>query len=225
MGIWGDYIAASIMYNLQILPDAIVAGMIVLAVILANQSLVFLAAGGALTQLFAGVVGRILMKMAPDHAKTTMRPFDGCRGGGFLGKSWDTLLSVNPDHLWDPRAPSSYMALLGFFGGVGGALQQLYKEEINAGIIGRNTLIATSIISILVIVLTAVFRYFSGCDTILSIVGGLAFGLSIGYFGYVALGYATGRRLTNVWGIPLLRDRINNGNPLYICPNSGGSSN
>ena len=225
MGIWGDYIAASIMYNLQILPDAIIAGMIVLAIILANQSLIFLAVGGALTQLFTGVVGRILMKMSPDNAVTTMRPFDGCRGAGFLGKSWDTLLSVNPDHLWSPRAPSSYMALLGFFGGVGGALQQLYKEEIDAGIIGRNTLITTSIISIMLIVLTAVFRYFSDCDTILSIVGGLIFGLSIGYFGYVALGYATGRRLTNVWGIPLLRDRINSGSPLYICPSSSSSSN
>lgn len=225
MGIWGDYIASSIMYNLQILPDAIVAGMIVLAIILANQSLIILAAGGALTQLFTGVVGRILMKIAPGNAAPTMMPFDGCRGGGFLGKSWDTLLSVNPDHLWHPRAPSSYMALLGFFGGVGGALQQLYKEEIDAGIIGRNTLIATSIISILVIALTAVFRYFSGCDTILSIVGGLVFGLSIGYFGYVALGYATGRRLTNVWGIPILRDRINSGSPLYICPNSAPSNN
>jgi hypothetical protein len=217
MSIWGDYIGASIMYNLQILPDAVIAGMIVLAIILANQSIVFLAVGGALIQLLTGVVGRILMRMSPGNAEVTMLPFDGCRGG-FLGKSWEALLNVNPDHLWHPRAPSAYMALLGFFAGAGGAIQQLYKEEINAGIIGRNTLIATSVISIMVVVLTAVFRYFSGCDTILSIMGGLAFGLAAGYFGYVALGYATDRRLTNVWGIPLLRDRINSGNPLYICP-------
>ena len=61
-------------------------------------------------------------------------------------------------------------------------------------------------------------RYYGGCDTIVSILGGLLFGLSVGYFGYVALGYATNRRMTNIWGIPLLRDRINNGSALYICP-------
>ena len=214
---WGDYIAASIMYNLQILPEAIVAGMIILAVLLANQSLFFLAAGGVLAQVFTGAIGRILMKMAPDNARPTMQPLDGCRGG-FLGKSWDSLLNPNPDHIWYPLAPSRYMALLGFFGGVGGAIQQLYKEEIDAGIIGRNTLTATSIISILIVALAAVFRYFGGCDTIASILAGLLLGLSIGYFGYITLGYASGRRLTNIWGIPLLRDRINNGSPLYICP-------
>jgi hypothetical protein len=217
MGLWHDYIASTFMYNMQILPDAIVAGMIILAVLLANQSLFFLAAGGVLTQLFTGAIGRILMKMAPENAGVTMNPLDGCHGG-FLGKSWESLLNPNPDHLWYPLAPSRYMALLGFFGGVGAALQQLYKEEIDAGIIGRNTLTATSIISILVVVLAAVFRYFGGCDTISSIIGGLLLGLALGYFGYVALGYASGRRLTNVWGIPLLRDRINNGSALYICP-------
>jgi hypothetical protein len=216
-GIWGNYIAASVMYNLQILPDALIAGLIILAIILANQSLVFLATGGLLTQFLVGAVGRILMKMTPDNAAVTMRPFDGCRGG-ILGKSWDALLSPNPDRLWHPIAPSAYMALLGFFGGVGGAIQQLYKDEIDAGIIGRNTLTATSVISILVIALAAVFRYFGGCDTILSIAGGLAFGVILGYFGYVALGYATDRRMTNIWGIPLLRDRINGGSPVYICP-------
>lgn len=217
MGMWSDYVVAPLMYNLQVLPEAIVAGMIILAVILANQSLVFLAIGGALTQLLTGVVGRILMRVAPGNSTPAMAPMDGCRGG-FLGKSWESLLNPNPDHIWHPRAPSQYMALLGFFGGVGGAIQQLYKEEIDAGIIGRNTLVATSVISILVVALAAVFRYFGGCDSIMSIVGGLAFGLAIGYFGYVALGYASGRTLTNIWGIPLLRDRINSGAPLYICP-------
>jgi hypothetical protein len=217
MNIWSDYVAAGVMYNLQILPDAIVAGMIVLSIILANQSLIFLAIGGALTQVLTGTIGRIVMKVIPGNAEPTIEPLDGCRGG-FLGRSWTSLLNPNPDHLWHPRAPSPYMALLGFFGGVGGAVQQLYKEEIDAGIIGRNTLTATSVISILVVALAAVFRYFGGCDTIVSIIGGLLFGLSIGFFGYVALGYATNRRLTNIWGIPLLRDRINNGSALYICP-------
>jgi hypothetical protein len=47
---------------------------------------------------------------------------------------------------------------------------------------------------------------------------GSIFGIAFGYLGAIALGYATDRRATNLWGIPLLRDRINNGSALYICP-------
>ena len=49
-------------------------------------------------------------------------------------------------------------------------------------------------------------------------VGGMAFGFLLGYLTAILTGYITNRRGTNVWGIPLLRDRINAGSAVYVCP-------
>lgn len=207
---------AALMYAFQVMPDAIMAGLIVLSILLSNQSLTLLAVGTGLAQLLTGTVGRLLMRLSPDNAELNSS-LNSCTGG-FLGKSWDSLLGFNPDHLWHPRAPSPYMSMLGFLGGFGGAVQQLYKDEIDAGVYPRRTLIATAVLSILLVILAAVFRYLTGCETIMSIIGGLGMGVLLGYFGGIALGYSTSRRATNIWGIPLLRERINGGGPLYVCP-------
>ncbi len=137
--------------------------------------------------------------------------------GGYIGKSWARLLGMEDNDLWSPRAPSLYMSALGFFGGWGGALSQLYKEEIDAGIVSRTTVIACGIIMLLLVLLAATIRGLSGCESIISMAGGLALGGLMGYFLAIALGFSTDRRATNLWGIPLLRDRINAGAAVYVC--------
>lgn len=217
MAIYTDYVVAAILYNLQILPESLMCGIIILSIVLANQTLLALAAGAAGTQLLTGAVGRVMMRMTDGAVRTSS--LDMCVQG-HLGKTWDRLLRGvdNPERLWHPKAPSVYMATVGFFAGWGYALQQLYKEEIRAGVVKQTTLTTTAIITALLILLTLVFRTQSGCETWTGALGGLLFGLLLGYMGAIALGYATGRRATNVWGIPLLRDRINNGSAVYICP-------
>jgi len=215
MAIYTDYIAATLMYNLQILPESLMTGIILLAIVLANQSLVVLAFGAAGAQLLTSASGRIITNMSPEGA-IKASSMDMCTTG-FIGKSWDRLLQKDP-LIWHPRAPSVYMATIGFFIGYGLAVQQLYKEEIDAGVMSRSTLITTSLISGLLLLTALLFRIWSGCESIIGALGGTAFGLVLGYLGCIALGYATNRRATNVWGIPLLRDRINDGSALYICP-------
>lgn len=217
MAIYTDYVAAAVLYNLQILPESLMCGIVILSIVLANQTLLALAAGAAGTQLLTGAVGSVIMRMTDSAVRTSS--LDMCVQG-HLGKTWDRLLSgtENAERLWSPKAPSVYMATVGFFAGWGAALQQLYKEEIRAGIINQNTLTTTAIITALIILLTLLFRTKSGCETWIGAIGGILFGLLLGYMGAIALGYATGRRATNIWGIPLLRDRINNGSAVYICP-------
>jgi hypothetical protein len=216
MAIYTDYVAAALMYNLQILPESLMTGILILAIVLANQALLAMAAGAAGTQLLTGAIGRIIMRMSSNAAVPTSS-MDMCTTG-FIGKSWDRLFRASPDQFWHPRAPSVYMATIGFFIGYGLALQNLYKEEIDAKVMSRASLMTTAVISCLLLITAFVFRISSGCETILGAVGGAALGLMIGYLGCIALGYATDRRATNLWGIPLLRDRINNGSALYICP-------
>lgn len=215
MAIYTDYIAAALMYNLQILPESLMSGLIVLAVVLANQALLAMAAGAAGTQLLTGAVGRIIMRMSGPEDAVPTSSLDMCYTG-FVGKAWNRFAG-STEELWHPRAPSVFMATIGFFVGYGMALQTLYKEEIDAKVVPRSSLTTTAVISVLLLIIALVFRIASGCESILGAFAGAAMGLLLGYLGCIALGFATDRRATNVWGIPLLRDRINNGSALYVC--------
>ena len=215
--IYTDYIAAAVLFNLQILPESLLTGAILLALTTANPATLAMSVGGMATQLLTDVIGRILLRVmvgtdgSGGRSTTSM---DTCHGG-FGGKSWLRLLSPEPQ--WHPSAPSVYMATVGYFAGYGFALQQLYKEEIRAGILSSATLTATAVLSALILLTAILFRVASGCESVLGAVGGLSIGVLIGYLGTIALGYATDRRATNIWGIPLLRDRINDGAPVYVC--------
>ena len=216
MGVWTNYISAAILYNLQILPDVLLCGIVILGILLANQSVLVLGAVAIGSQLLTSTVGRLMLKYAPDGA-VVRSSMDMCTGG-YIGKSWERLLGMDANDMWSPRAPSLYMSALAFFVGWGGALQQLYKEEIDAGIVSRSTVTACVVIMGITLLAAIIARYAAGCETIMNMVGGLVMGGVIGYFLAIALGFATDRRATNIWGIPLLRDRINSGAAVYVCP-------
>ena len=99
------------------------------------------------------------------------------------------------------------MVTIGFLTGWGAALQQLYKDEIDAGIVKRPMLVALSIVGALFLLLALTFRIYSGCESYLSVGTGTVLGLLFGFLGCISLGYATNRRGTNIWGIPLLRKK------------------
>jgi hypothetical protein len=218
MGAMKDYTEAAIMFNLQILPESLICGIIILAIVLGNPAIAAVAAGAAGTQLLTGSVGRIIMNFMPDSAVVTSSN-DMCHTG-YVGKSWARLLrgTAAPELLWHPKAPSIYLATLGFFAGYGWAVQQLYNDEINAGVLKKPMLATLASLSAIVLLTGIAFRIMSGCDTVMGAIGGVLLGIAIGYFGGIALGYATGRKATNVWGIPMLSDRVNSGGALYVCP-------
>lgn len=203
MAVWTEYVVATIMYNLQILPETLMCGVLILGIILANQPLIAVAFGLGTTQLLTQSAGRLLQRMAPGSA-TARTSLDSC-STGFLAKSWSRLLGSNPETIWNPNAPSVYLATVGFFAGWGFALQQVYKDEIDKGIMKRPMLVTTAILSALVLILCIVFRISTGCESFLSSTSGTVIGLLFGFLGCIALSYATDRKATNIWGIPLLR--------------------
>ena len=77
-----------------------------------------------------------------------------------------------------------------------------------------------AVLAAILVAISIIFRVATGCETKVGAVVGAAFGIALGYFGSIVVGYMSNKRLTNIWGIPLLRDRINNGSPLYVCPTS-----
>jgi hypothetical protein len=218
MGVVTDYMQAAVMFNLQILPESLICGIVLLAILLANPAVATVAAGAAGTQLLTGAVGRLVMNYAPESAVITSSN-DMCHTG-YVGKSWARLVrgTAAPELLWHPKAPSIYLSTLGFFAGLGWAVQQLYNDEINAGVMNKTMLATLAVLAVFVLGTGIAFRIMSGCDTVMGAVGGALLGVAIGYFGTIALGYASGRKLTNIWGIPMLQDRINSGGKLYVCP-------
>jgi hypothetical protein len=195
---------ASIKFNLSVLPDSLVTGLTVLSIVLANYTLMILAAGIIITQLFTGYVGGIV---APSSMKSPCE-------SEFYAVTVNRLFGVDPPSS-GPLAPSSYMASIAYLFGVGVALQQIYAVEIEKFKTG-SPLVATAIIGLMLVLLTALFRLSTRCDTVTGALGGTVLGFAIGYFGCVLLGYATNRRATNVWGIPFLMDRINKGSAIYV---------
>jgi hypothetical protein len=196
-------------YNLQILPESILCGSIILAIVLVSQPLIALAIGALLTQLLAGTVGKLLMKFMPGNAELTAAKCAEVCNPGFAGKAWARLLNggIDPELLWHPIAPSIYLAVIAYFVGVGWGLWLLYKEEIDANVVRAPSLITTSIISGILLLMVIVFRIYKGCDSAFGALGGTLIGLLFGYLGTVTLGYVTNKRATNVWGIPLIRER------------------
>lgn len=219
MAVLSDYLVAAIMYNIQILPETLMCGIVILAIVLANPSIVVLAAAAGGTQLLTASISRLLMKVMPDGAVVSSS-MDMCRSG-YIGKSWDRLLRGGPDMLWHPKAPSLFMATIAFFVGYGWALTQLYQDEINAGVVQKALPTGMNIVAFLLLVIAFLFRYKTGCDSFISAFGGTFVGIVLGYLIANIIGYASGRKLTNVWGIPLLGSSGATTTTVYVCkPNA-----
>jgi len=194
----------SIRFNLSVLPDSLVTGLVVLSIVLANYTLIVLAAGMVLTQLFTGYVGSLVS--APGNPPCESE---------FYALTVKRLFGVDPPSP-GPLAPSTFMASIAYLFGFGVALQQIYAVEIEKFQTGTPLMI-NAIAGILLVFVTFLFRAFwSKCDTVTAALGGTVLGFALGYFGCVLLGYATNRRATNVWGIPFLQDRINKGSAIYV---------
>lgn len=202
---WSSYVYHAAIFNLQILPETLMCGIIILSILLANQPLVAVAAGIGITQILTQTIGRLVMGRAPS-AGTPRSSLDPC-STGFVGKSWARLTGSDTALMWHPLAPSIYLSTIGFFAGWGTALHQIYKDEIDAGIVQRPALVATMVVSAFIVLLAFAFRVYSGCESLLGASTGLAIGLLFGFLGCIALSYATERKGTNIWGIPLLRKR------------------
>lgn len=215
MAVFTDYIIAAIMYNIQILPETLICGIIILAIILANPSIVVLATAAGGTQLLTASISRLMAKMLPEGAVVSSS-MNMCQMG-FIGKSWERLLRGTGDMLWHPKAPSLFMSTIAFFVGYGWALTQLYKEEIAAGVINRALPLGMNVVAAILVLIAAIFRYNTGCDSALGILAGTFIGIVSGYVVATIIGHVSGRKLTNIWGIPILRDRMATNSNVYVC--------
>jgi hypothetical protein len=215
MSVWIDILKGIDFMHIT-LPDSLVTGITVIAILLGNQSLFTVAASSIFMQALVTGIGYLVIRFNPDSA-ITRASAEPCVAG-YINNYWAQVRGGrnNMDH---PYAPSLYMATISFFAGWGIGLQQLYADEINQGVLNSSQTTAMLIVALVLVLVSMIFRTFViQCETLVGALIGLATGLAIGYLLCIAIGASTERTATNIWGMPLLRDRINNGSPIYTCP-------
>ena len=211
-----DDIKEGVDYILRTLPDSLVTGITVLAVLLGNQSLFTVAASSIFMQALITGIGYLVIRFNPDSA-ITRSSLEPCVAG-YINNYWAQVRGGR-DNLDHPYAPSLYMATISFFAGWGGGLKQLYADEISQGVLSSSQTTGLLITALLIVIAAMFYRIFvSQCESLVGALIGLGTGAALGYVMCIAIGAATGRTATNIWGMPLLRDRINNGSPIYTCP-------
>jgi len=211
-----DQFYTGVDYILRTLPDSLVTGITVLAVLLGNQSLFTVAASSIFMQALVTGIGYLVIRFNPDSA-VTRASIEPCTAG-YINNYWAQVRGGrdNTDH---PYAPSLYMATISFFAGWGAALKQLYADEIAQGVLSSHQSTGLLITAFLIVIAAMVYRIFvSKCETVVGALIGLGTGVALGYTICISIGAATGRTATNIWGMPLLRDRIAAGSPIYTCP-------
>jgi len=203
-------------YILQVLPDILITGITVLAVLLGNQTLFAVSASTIFMQMLVTGIGYLIIKLNPDSV-VTRASIEPCVAG-YINNFWANVRG-GPDNTDHPYAPSLYLATVAFFVGWGAGLKQLYAEEIDQGVINSSQTLAFLIISFIILAAVITLRiWVQKCETLVGALIGAATGILMGYIFSISLGYATDRKATNIWGMPLLRDRIAAGSPIYTCP-------
>jgi hypothetical protein len=71
--------------------------------------------------------------------------------------------------------------------------------------------------SILFLISFCCFRLYTGCDSVVSILGSVILGGVVGGLLYLLHVYLFGRDAINFLGLPLLGDKTADGRPLYVC--------
>lgn len=99
-------------------------------------------------------------------------------------------------------------------------MNQTYSKELEGMPKKRAAINAGATIMFFLAVLFVIYRYATGCDTLVSIVIAAIIGITYGFLTETSIAYLSERTLTNLLNIPLLRDRAEDGKPIYVCKKS-----
>ena len=102
----------------------------------------------------------------------------------------------------------------------------MYQNELKASPKRQASMILGFVVICLVLLTLAVYRLMSECDTPFGMFVGVLVGAVVGFLMVLLLAYLSDRRLTNLLGLPLMRDKAADGKPIYVCerPSAAGGA-
>jgi small-conductance mechanosensitive channel len=113
--------------------------------------------------------------------------------------------------------PSYYNVFVGFIISYIGTLPFLYKNELDASPKRKASMILGYVVIAITLAILVMYRLISGCDTFMGVFVGSLVGIVFGFLMVLLFAYVSDRRLTNILGLPLMRDKAEDGKPIYVC--------
>jgi peptidoglycan/LPS O-acetylase OafA/YrhL len=120
--------------------------------------------------------------------------------------------------------PSYYSTFIGFLAGWIGALPALYAKELKASPEKHAASTAGLVILVCLALIVMVYRITSDCEGFMSVSLGLLAGFAIGLLLVIFAAWISDRRATNVLGLPLIRNKAAEGQPIYVCERSAAAT-
>jgi len=209
----------AVLFNLNYLPDTILGGIVLFALLLQSGPLAILGLLlFSLEFLHAGV--SILLVNAIPGLKSAALDVARC-SGHFPGISYErvmaTISQTGTLKNLGVSFPSYFMMFFGTLFGYIWAMSETYKRELNSLPQKRAGVLAGVVLMGLLTFLFFIYRNISGCDSFLSTLVGSILGLLYGYAIENAVATLSGRSLTNLMNTPLISDRSVDGKPIYVC--------
>ena len=214
-----DYTSKAFFFNLNYMPDTILGGILLFALIIQSVPM--------------GVLGIILLSLEFVHAGSSSFLSEVIPGvhvpskdvqrcsGHFPGISYERLITmatqIGKVSALNNGFPSYYIMFIGALFGYILGMNQTYSKELDGMPKKRASISAGSTIMFLLAVLFVIYRYATGCDSVISIAVAAIIGLFYGFLAEMSIAYLSDRTLTNLLNIPLLRDRAEDGKPIYVC--------
>lgn len=208
----------AVFINLQVLPDTLLAGTLLFALLLQSTPIGVL--GGALLAFGAlhKQVAQALAAAVPGLYEVGGGPCSGRFPGVSLDRAF-TLGGASNDAAAPlvPSWPSYYASFMGFLFAYVGALPVTYAPELRQDVARAGSVYAGLAVLVALLLLIVAYRLLSGCDTVASTAVGLAGGALVGAAAHAGLAWASDRSWTNLLATPLLRARGAVGAPLFVC--------
>ena len=210
--------AAGLRYNLQVFPETVTAAALLFALLFQSPSFAALGGSSILLALIHPQIAQFFSNFVPGIIDSGPE----ARCSGFPGGvSFDRIMGMknsgNFQSLVSSGWPSYYNVFVGFLVSYIGTIPLLYQHELNASPKRKASMILGYVVIAITLLTLVVYRLMSGCDTIMGLFVGTLIGAAFGFSMVLLFAYLSDRRLTNILGLPLMRDKAEDGKPIYVC--------
>jgi len=214
-----QFVGKGVLYNVNYLPDTILGGIVLFSLLLQSAPLAILGISLFSLEFIHAGVSQGLVNSIPG-LRVPPENVERC-SGHFPGISYErataTLLSQGTLKNIAVAFPSYYMMFFGALFAYMLGMAETYKRELEGMPQKRAGIYAGVIVMGLLTLMFLVYRIFSGCDTVISVIVGALIGLAYGYGAELLVASLSGNTLTNLMNVPLIRDRATDGKYIYVC--------
>jgi hypothetical protein len=212
-------VGSGLRYNLQVFPDTVTAAALVFALLFQSPAFATLGGSSILLSLIHPQIAHFFSNFVPEIIDSG--PEARC-SGHFPGTvSFERIMSMKNSGGFGSLSytgwPSYYNVFVGFIISYIGTLPFLYKNELDASPKRKASMILGYVVIAITLAILVMYRLISGCDTFMGVFVGSLVGIVFGFLMVLLFAYVSDRRLTNILGLPLMRDKAEDGKPIYVC--------